>query len=100
MNQIKNLRLIGIAEGISFFVLLLIAMPLKYYWGFPLAVKVVGWAHGLLFILYIVAVVAAIPVLHWSFIRISFALLASVVPGGPFVLDKYLKRRIGELSQL
>jgi hypothetical protein len=32
---IKNLRVIGIAEGISFLVLLLIAMPIKYFLGVP-----------------------------------------------------------------
>ncbi|MEK6782532.1 MAG: DUF3817 domain-containing protein [Bacteroidota bacterium] len=55
-----QLRIIGIAEGISFLVLLLIAMPLKHYFGFPMMVKVVGWMHGILFIAYIGAVLLAI----------------------------------------
>ena len=44
--QIKFLRITGITEGISFLVLLLIAMPMKYYFAIPLAVKIVGWLHG------------------------------------------------------
>ena len=36
---VHRFRMIGIAEGISFLVLLLIAMPLKYYFKIPEAVK-------------------------------------------------------------
>ena len=45
--------MIGIAEGISFLVLLLIAMPLKYFMQMPEAVKFVGWVHGALFVAFI-----------------------------------------------
>ena len=55
MNKktLHRFRMIGIAEGISFLVLLLIAMPLKYFLNFPQAVKYVGWLHGALFVAYI-----------------------------------------------
>jgi integral membrane protein len=98
MNRsIANLRFVGIAEGISFLVLLLIAMPLKYYFGFPMAVKVVGWAHGLLFILYIAAVFLAIRAMQWGIFGVLVALVASLVPLGTFVLDKSLRKRQEEL---
>jgi len=98
MNRIKNLRIIGIAEGISFLVLLGIAMPLKYYFGFPLAVKYTGWAHGLLFILFIIAVFLAIRPMRWNFFSVLIALASSLVPFGTFVLDKQLRRREKELA--
>jgi integral membrane protein len=98
INSIKSLRWIGIAEGISFLVLLLIAMPLKYKFGWPLAVKYVGWAHGLLFMLYIVAVLAAIRAMNWGFRGVVLALVASLVPAGTFVLDKSLRKRQEELE--
>lgn len=98
IKTIKSLRWIGIAEGISFLVLLLIAMPLKYKFGWPLAVKYVGWAHGLLFILYIVAVFAAIRAMKWGFRGVAVALIASLLPAGTFVLDKSLRRREQELQ--
>lgn len=100
INTIKCLRWIGIAEGISFLVLLLIAMPLKYALGWPLAVKYVGWAHGLLFILYIVAVFAAIRAMNWGFKGLALALIASLLPAGTFVLDKSLRKRENELRQI
>ncbi|HZX73990.1 MAG TPA: DUF3817 domain-containing protein [Cyclobacteriaceae bacterium] len=98
MKRIKNLRIIGIAEGISFLFLLGIAMPLKYYFGFPLAVKYTGWAHGLLFILFIMAVVLAIKPMKWNFLSVAIALGASLVPFGTFVLDKQLRKREQELA--
>jgi integral membrane protein len=49
---------IALIEGLSYLTLLGIAMPLKYIWGMPLAVKYVGWAHGILFILYFVLLTA------------------------------------------
>jgi integral membrane protein len=98
MNAIKNLRIVGIAEGISFLVLLLIAMPLKYYMGIPEVVKVVGWMHGVLFILYIIAVLFAIKAMAWSFFGVIIALAASLLPGGTFALDRSWKKRYDVLK--
>ncbi|MEJ0033184.1 MAG: DUF3817 domain-containing protein [Bacteroidota bacterium] len=98
VSTIRSLRMIGIAEGFSFLILLLIAMPLKYKFGMPLAVKYVGWAHGLLFILYIIAVVAAIRAMKWGFRGVALALVASLLPAGTFVLDRSLRRREQELK--
>ena len=50
--MIKNLRILGIIEGISYLILLVIAMPMKYFMGLPLAVKFVGMTHGVLFVVY------------------------------------------------
>jgi integral membrane protein len=92
-KSIRNLRVIGILEGISFLVLLCIAMPLKYFMGMPLAVKYVGWAHGVLFILYIPAVFLARKAMQWNFFQVIVALAASLVPFGTFVLDRQLSKR-------
>ena len=92
-KSIRNLRIIGILEGISFLVLLCIAMPLKYIWSMPLAVKYVGWAHGVLFILYIPAVFLARKAMRWNFFQVLVALAASLVPLGTFFLDRQLKKQ-------
>ena len=91
-NPIGRLRLIGLIEGISFLVLLGIAMPLKYAAGLPLAVKYVGWAHGGLFLLFLFALGQAAAETDWGFKKIAAAFVASVVPFGTFVLDKQLKQ--------
>ena len=46
---VRLLRTVGILEGLSFLVLLFIAMPLKYGWGHASAVRVPGLVHGALF---------------------------------------------------
>ena len=96
-RRIKMLRITGITEGISFLVLLLIAMPMKYYLGLPLAVRVVGWMHGVLFILYILAVLIAIKAMRWNWFDVLVALAASLIPFGTLLLDKSWKRKEREL---
>ncbi len=91
MNKIRQLRIVGIAEGISFLVLLFIAMPLKYAAGYPLAVTVVGSIHGFLFIAYIIAMVRALLEHKWGIKKISGVFVASLIPFGTFILDRKLR---------
>ncbi|MDF2157829.1 DUF3817 domain-containing protein [Algoriphagus sp. CAU 1675] len=88
----KRFKWISLIEGTSFLVLLFIAMPLKYVMDQPMAVTVVGWAHGILFILYIYTVFPTASKLNWNFSRTLFALIASVLPFGPFIFDRNLKK--------
>lgn len=83
-------RVIGYAEGTSFLLLLLIAMPLKYIWDYSLAVTYVGAAHGGLFVLYVFAVVVMMFMHRWSWLKGLLGILASVVPFGPFLFDRKL----------
>lgn len=100
MNKqaLSLLRKTGIAEGISFLVLLLIAMPLKYMFDLPLAVKYVGWAHGLLFVLYVGLAYYAKEVYNWPFRKFFFAFIAAFLPLGTFIYDKQLKKEEEQLS--
>lgn len=85
---LRRFRTVAIAEGISFLVLLFIAMPLKYMADMPMAVKLVGWAHGVLFIWYWLAAVPLFTKLKWDSERIIGLGLASVLPFGTFVLER------------
>ena len=97
VGRIRSLRIIGILEGISYLVLLCIAMPLKYFYAIPEAVKFVGWAHGVLFMAYIPAVFIARKAMNWGFTWTVLALKASIFPFGTFILDRHLVRREREL---
>jgi integral membrane protein len=97
-SRIKNLRIIGIAEGISFLVLLIIAMPLKYWMGIPEMVKYAGWIHGILFMAYVAAVFLAIRAMQWNWVSVLVALAASLIPAGTFILDKQLKQRQKQIA--
>jgi integral membrane protein len=89
------LRWIGKIEGISFLVLLGIAMPLKYLAGQPLAVKLVGWAHGVLFVAFLAALWSARRDAGLSLRLSALVFVASLVPFGPFLIDGRLARHAG-----
>ncbi|HLF45762.1 MAG TPA: DUF3817 domain-containing protein [Chitinophagaceae bacterium] len=86
------LRKAGIAEGISFLILMVIAMPLKYFFQQPMAVTIVGWIHGVLFILFLS--------LAWEFKTdrdknlkwFATAFAAALLPAGTFFFDRKLKQ--------
>jgi integral membrane protein len=90
---------VAIAEGISFLVLLLIAMPLKYFAHIPIAVTIVGSLHGILFIAFLVLAweVKDLPaVAKWkkNFAWLAICFVASILPFGTFILDKSLKKEL------
>ena len=84
MNKITAFRWIANLEGISFLVLILIAMPLKYIWDKPWMVQQVGMAHGVLFVAYVIAVIVVKRELGWNVGQTLLALLLSFVPFGTF----------------
>jgi integral membrane protein len=93
MSQIRIFRIIALAEGSSFLTLLFIAMPMKYFMGLPEVVRVVGSIHGVLFVLY----VGLLAMLHfrqrWALMFSLYALVASIIPFGTFILDKQLRKK-------
>jgi integral membrane protein len=90
-DPIRDFRWIAIAEGLSFLLLLGIAMPLKYLADMPLMVRIVGSLHGGLFVLYVLAAFRAAHHARWSGRQLIIALVASLLPFGPFVIDHKLK---------
>lgn len=91
-TPVGRLRVIAFIEGVSYLVLLGVAMPLKYFAGMPWAVKAVGWAHGLLFVLYLLSVAEVTVARRWPLPRILGALAAAFIPFGTFALDARLRR--------
>jgi integral membrane protein len=89
---LERLRLIGKIEGVSFLVLLGIAMPLKYAAGLPMAVKVVGWAHGVLFVLFVASLWAARREAKLPERLSALVFIAALLPFGPFVIDRRLEQ--------
>ncbi len=97
MNVMKTItgrfRIAGIWEGISFLLLLLVAMPLKYFADISSAVAVVGMIHGVLFPLYLIALVHIAIVHKWKPVRWFMGVLAGFLPFGTFVFESYLRKR-------
>ena len=91
-NPLPAFTWIGYVEGVSFLVLVGIATPLKRLAGIPEPVFVIGWIHGILWILYMLAASRCRSVYKWRFRTFLGAALASVMPFGPFVFDRWLRK--------
>ncbi len=91
-SSIGRLRIIAFIEGISFLILLFVAMPLKYVWGHPEAVRSFGSIHGLLFVLYVLYVFLCKAEYGWSNPKTLILLGISLIPFGNFYADKQYLR--------
>ena len=85
------MRGIGIFEGVTF-LLLMVAMPLKYLADIPGPVRIFGSLHGGAFIVYMLAVLVAAYLARWRLPLTALALAAGFVPLGTFFLEAKLRR--------
>ncbi|WP_339923216.1 DUF3817 domain-containing protein [uncultured Cyclobacterium sp.] len=93
LGILHRFRIVSITEGISMLVLIFIAMPLKYIFDLPAMVTYVGWIHGVLFVLYILVMFPTSRKLKWPFRIALMGLIASILPFGPFLFDRKLKKQ-------
>jgi integral membrane protein len=92
--MLKTLRILGNIEGVSYLLLLFIAMPIKYYFGMPMAVKIVGMAHGVLFVAYCLLLAPCMKKFDWKLSFGIYLFLATLIPFGTFVTDRKLKNLV------
>jgi integral membrane protein len=90
-HPVSFLRAVGLLEATSYLILLFIAMPLKYFGGMPLAVKIVGSVHGGLFVLFCIALWRVLMNTSWSFGRAALVFIASLLPFVPFFIDRRMR---------
>jgi integral membrane protein len=98
-SPIPFLRKLGLIEGTSLLVLMGIAMPLKYFAGQPMAVKITGWIHGILFIAFCVVLLRTMFVAKWPILRGALLFIAALVPFGPFLVDRRMHDYEREFQQ-
>ena len=94
MSELQKFRLINKIEGISFIILLFIAMPLKYSFGYPMATKVVGMLHGLLVFAFIYQIIEAKKEAGFTLKETALYSILSLIPFGSFYTDKLLARKM------
>ncbi len=82
------LRIFAFFEGISFLLLLGVAMPMKYAYDDPSLVKSIGMAHGILFVLYVINLGIVHFQYKWNLLISIKAFIASFIPFGTFYADK------------
>ena len=92
-TALGRLRIIAFIEGCSY-LLLSFTMILKYKFSMPQPNYVVGLAHGILFVLYIVLLLQVSFLQKWSIVKMFWAFIASLIPLGTFYADKVLFRQL------
>lgn len=93
----KSLVQIGHIEGISYLILLFIAMPLKYYFDMPMAVRIMGSIHGVLFILFCAILWSAYKKIPFSTIVATKIFILSLVPFGTFFIKGMLPKEADQI---
>jgi integral membrane protein len=90
-NNVKKFGQINSIEGYSYLLLLFIAMPMKYAFGYPMAVKIVGMIHGILFIIFCYLLLKAWNEAKWEFKESVIFFIASLIPFGTFYTKSKIK---------
>ena len=90
MTPIRQLRVANRLEGISLIVLVFIAVPLKHFAGLPVAVRIVGSVHGLLFLVFVAILFRVALEQRWPLGRAFAVFITAFVPGGAFFLERLL----------
>lgn len=89
----KNVfRAVALLEGVSYLLLLFIAVPIKYFGQDESYVKLLGMPHGLLFVVYVILAYLIKDQMRWRSKTFYLVLGASIIPFGTFYIDKkYLR---------
>ncbi len=90
--MLQLFRTVALAEGVSTLALFLVAMPLKYAFDQPGLIRPVGWAHGVLFLTYLVAMVPGLWGRRAGLLGWLRTFIAALFPFGTFLNDGFLKR--------
>lgn len=92
-TALSRFRLISFIEGLSYLILLLVAMPMKYLGGNPYPVKIVGMTHGVLFIIFCIALYFAMKKSNWTKGFSILLFIYSLLPFGFVMIEKLIKNQ-------
>jgi integral membrane protein len=92
MTPEQRFKYVAYSEGISYLALFVVTMPLKYWAAMPGPNRVVGFAHGLLFVSYVVLICEALGAGRFTLRAAALAFLAALLPFGPFVFERWFER--------
>ena len=95
-SHLGRFRLVSLIEGLSYALLVFVAMPLKYGLDQPEMVRVVGMAHGVLFVAFVGALLLALRERGWSIGRAGVLFGASMVPLGALWIERQCAREMAD----
>lgn len=87
-TAIRTFKVISFLEGLSYILLLFVAVPVKYLMGDATMVKALGMPHGVLFVLYIIMALVIRSRMQWGGTTTLAVLVASLLPFGTFYINK------------
>ena len=93
-NLLKQFSAIAVIEGISYLLLVFIAMPLKYIYEMPEYVSWVGRVHGGLVVAFVIWLYLCHTTYKWDLKFSAKGFLLSLIPFGAFIFDKELKAQM------
>ena len=89
-------RVAAWVTGIGLVILVFVAMPLKYLFGQPLLVAIVGMAHGFLYMAYIVITLLLAERCRWRPVDALVILVAGTIPLASFFAERRVTARVRE----
>jgi integral membrane protein len=92
--SVEALRWLARAEGLSYVLLVFVAMPLKHGLGEPLPVRVIGAVHGLLFLAWVLGLVRSARQRGWPRDLTWLGLVTSMIPMGFVFFEAALRDRL------
>jgi integral membrane protein len=95
-NYLRAYRVAAWVTGIGLVILVFVAMPLKYFFGHPLLVSVVGMAHGVLYMAYIVVTLLLAERCRWRPIDALVILACGTIPLASFFAERRVTARVRE----
>ncbi|TGL64053.1 DUF3817 domain-containing protein [Leptospira sarikeiensis] len=96
-TDLGRLRLVGFFEGTSLLILIFLGMPLKYGFGTPELVQLMGPIHGGLFLLFLLQTFHYSIADSWSFKERTWKVaVACALPFGTFYVDRTILRNLPE----
>ncbi|MGN5956236.1 DUF3817 domain-containing protein [Sphingobacterium lactis] len=92
--MLKTLQISALIEAISAILLFFVAMPLKYIFHNDTIMRPVGMAHGVLWIIFVVLLIACWSTYKWSFKKFVKYFIFGTLPVLSFWVEKDLKREL------
>ena len=87
-NMINIFKIISFLEGVSYILLLIVGVPLKYFGNNDVLVKSLGMPHGMLFLAYVIIALLIRSRMKWDAKTTFIVLIASLLPFGTFYINK------------
>ena len=93
-NFLRAYRVMAWVTGVGLVILVFVAMPLKYFFGQPMLVSLVGMLHGFFYMAYIVCTLVLAERCRWRPLDALVILLCGTIPLASFFAERRVTARV------